>query len=325
MASHPASVHTRPHASESIGGAFWMFAAIVLGFTAAAVGLAAFLMWLDARGDSPSVATPAAATAPAAEHGAATDVHAHTTAAGLESFAGAAPENAADLAAAQKPYPAEMPALQAGPLAKFNLVLTDRTVEVAPGVKCSAWAWEGGAPGPVIHVQQGQTVQITLTNKGAIPHWIDYHAARIAPNAAFKDVMPGEAFTFRFKANDPGVYMYHCGTKPVLMHIANGMYGHHRGPRPAPASGGPNTCRRERVVQNTDGLKAPAEFNMTKAHARQPDWMTFNGYAGNTSPTRWSRTRASSSASGSLTPGPPSTPTSTSWARSLTPRTRSGT
>ena len=236
MASHPASVHTRPHASESIGGAFWMFAAIVLGFTAAAVGLAAFLMWLDARGDSPSVATPAAATAPAAEHGAATDVHAHTTAAGLESFAGAAPENAADLAAAHKPYPAEMPALQAGPLAKFNLVLTDRTVEVAPGVKYSAWAWEGGAPGPVIHVQQGQTVQITLTNKGAIPHSIDFHAARIAPNAAFKDYAGRRSPPLAGERS--GRLLYHCGTKPVLMHIANGMYGaSSSSPRPASCLG----------------------------------------------------------------------------------------
>ena len=37
--------------------------------------------------------------------------------------------------------------------------------------------------------------------------------------------MPGKSFTFRFKRDDPGVFMYHCGTKPVLMHIANGMYG----------------------------------------------------------------------------------------------------
>ncbi len=100
-----------------------------------------------------------------------------------------------------------MPALQAGPLAKFDLALTDRTVEVAPGIKYSAWAWEGGAPGPVLHVRQGQTIQITLTNKGAIPHSIDFHAARIAPNEAFRDVMPGESFTFRFTANDPGVFM----------------------------------------------------------------------------------------------------------------------
>jgi nitrite reductase (NO-forming) len=283
-ASHSASLQTRPRASDSIGGAFWMFAAIVLGFTAAAVGLAAFLMWLDARGESQSVATPAAVEAPAAgPQGAGADVHAHTTAAGLESFAGAAPENAQDLAAGHKPYPAEMPALQAGSVANFKLVLTDRTVEVAPGVKYSAWAWEGGAPGPVLHVQEGQTVQITLTNNGAIPHSIDFHAARIAPNVAFKDVMPGESFSFHFKANDPGVYMYHCGTKPVLMHIANGMYG---AIVVEPKAGVLPAADRNYVLvasewyMNTDGLKAPAEFNMTKAHARQPDWMTFNGYAG---------------------------------------------
>src|SRR5687767_15400136 len=65
---------------------------------------------------------------------------------------------------------------------------------------------------------------MTLKNGGAIPHSIDFHAARIAPNKALKDVAPGESFTFRFKADDPGVFMYHCGTKPVLAHIANGMY-----------------------------------------------------------------------------------------------------
>ncbi len=283
MASHPASVHTQPRASESIAGAFWMFAAIAIGFTAAVVGFFALLMWLDAR--DARDATPAVATAHAHEAApaAGTDVHAHTTAAGLESYAGAAPANAEELAAAHKPYPAEMPALQAGALAKFDLALTDRTVEVAPGVKYSAWAWEGGAPGPVLHVQEGQMVQITLTNKGAIPHSIDFHAARIAPNVAFKDVMPGESFTFRFKANDSGVFMYHCGTKPVLMHIANGMYG---AIVVEPKEGVLPTADKNYVLvasewyMNGDGLKAPAEFNMTKAHARQPDWMTFNGYAG---------------------------------------------
>jgi nitrite reductase (NO-forming) len=31
---------------------------------------------------------------------------------------------------------------------------------------------------------------------------------------------------------------------------------------------------------SSDGLKTPAQFNMDKARARTPDWMTFNGYAG---------------------------------------------
>jgi nitrite reductase (NO-forming) len=128
-----------------------------------------------------------------------------------------------DIAMKHAAFPAQLPAAPAGAVAKYNLVLKDITVQIAPGIKYAAWAWAGGAPGPVIHVRQGQTVDITLTNKGAIPHSIDFHAARVAPNIYCRDVNPGESFHFRFKANDPGVFMYHCGTKPVLMHIANGM------------------------------------------------------------------------------------------------------
>jgi nitrite reductase (NO-forming) len=181
-----------------------------------------------------------------------------------------------------KAYPADLPALQTGPVAHFDLVLSDITVQIAPGVKYSAWAWAGGAPGPVVHVRQGQTVDITLTNKGAIPHSVDFHAARLAPNLYFRDVNPGESFHFRFKANDPGVFMYHCGTKPVLMHIANGMYG---AIVVEPKAGVlPHADKNYVLVASewyldSGGLKKPAQFNVTKAH-RQPDWMTFNGYSG---------------------------------------------
>ncbi len=161
--------------------------------------------------------------------------------------------------------------------------LTDLTVQIAPGVKYSAWAWAGGAPGPVIHVHQGQMVKITLTNKGAIPHSVDFHAARVAPDKAFTDVMPGQSVSYMFRANDPGVFMYHCGTKPVLMHIANGMYG---AIVVEPRAGMLPKADRDYVLVasewylSSNGLDEPAVFDMAKAHARQPDWMTFNGYAG---------------------------------------------
>jgi nitrite reductase (NO-forming) len=131
-------------------------------------------------------------------------------------------------------------------------------------------------------VRQGQLVKITLTNLGAIPHSIDFHAARIAPNVAFGDVFPGKSVSYTFLANDPGVFMYHCGTKPVLMHIANGMYGAIVvEPKPGVL---PKADREYVLVASewylaSDGLKQPAQFNMEKAHARIPDWMTFNGYA----------------------------------------------
>ena len=188
---------------------------MLLGILVAVLGFFALMMWADARQSRDAAAQ---ASTPAG--------HDHNVALPLNSFAGVVPENAAELAAAHKPYDAKLPPLRAGDLVKVHMTLKDITVEIAPGVKYNTWAFDGhGAPGPVVHVREGQTVEMTLTNGGAIPHSIDFHAARIAPNKAFRDVAPGESFTFRFKASDPGVFMYHCGTKPVLAHIANGMYG----------------------------------------------------------------------------------------------------
>ena len=79
------------------------------------------------------------------------------------------------------------------------------TVQIAPGVKYNTWSFSGhGAPGPILHVRQGQLVKMTLTNGGTIPHSIDFHAARIAPNLAFRDVDPGKSFSFQFRAERPG-------------------------------------------------------------------------------------------------------------------------
>jgi nitrite reductase (NO-forming) len=143
-------------------------------------------------------------------------------------------------------------------------------------------AFDGhGAPGPIVHVRQGQTVEMTLRNAGTIAHSIDFHAARIAPNVAFRDVMPGESFTFRFKVRDPGVFMYHCGTKPVLAHIANGMYGAIvvDPSTPLPKADNEYVLVASEWYLNGDGIQAPASLDMAKARAMTPDWTTFNGYA----------------------------------------------
>jgi nitrite reductase (NO-forming) len=231
------------------------------------------MMWTDAR-DSRTEASAAPAAKPMD--------HAQMGAMPLNSFAGVVPPNAQALAEAHKAYDATLPPAQAGPVAKIHMTLKDMTVQIAPGVKYNTWSFSGhGAPGPIVHVRQGQTVEMTLTNGGAIPHSIDFHAARIAPNIAFRDVNPGESFTFRFRANDPGVFMYHCGTKPVLMHIANGMYGAIvvTPTKPLPKADKDYVLVASEWYMTTDGLKEPATFDMAKAHAMAPDWTTFNGYA----------------------------------------------
>jgi nitrite reductase (NO-forming) len=270
----------RPRTSETSSGAFWMVATVLLGLTAAVVGFFALMMWADARDSREAAAQPApASTTAAGAHNHATD---HNTALPLNSFAGVVPENAVELAEAHKAYDATLPPVPAGDLVKIQMTLKDMVVEVAPGVKYNTWAFDGhGAPGPVIHVREGQTVEMTLKNGGTIPHSIDFHAARIAPNIAFRDVAPGDGFTFRFKATDAGAFMYHCGTKPVLAHIANGMYGAIivDPATPLPKVDNEYVLIASEWYLNGDGIKQPASLDINKARAMMPDWTTFNGYA----------------------------------------------
>ncbi len=267
--------HGRGTKDSGLAGAV----AAMLGILVAVLGFFALMMWVDAR-HARDDADRAAASASGAQSMPGMDMSSTGT---LTSYAGAAPANADALATAHKPYSAALAAAPAGPVADVNLKLTDLTIQIAPGVKYSAWAWAGGAPGPIIHVRQGQLVKITLTNNGAIPHSVDFHAARIAPDKAFTDVMPGQSVSYTFRANDPGVFMYHCGTKPVLMHIANGMYGAIVVEPPAgvlPKADENYVLVASEWYLSSNGLDKPAVFDMAKAHARQPDWMTFNGYAG---------------------------------------------
>jgi nitrite reductase (NO-forming) len=264
-------------------GATAKIVALMLGIALPAV--LGFALWSamsaqKARDDAQKLSTGAPAETTAST-GASHD-HAATAAVASPSFAGVAPENAETIATAHKPFPATLPAIPAGPIVSVNLTLKDVVHEIAPGIKYNAWAFEGGAPGPVIHARQGQTVKITLTNGGAIPHSVDFHAARIAPNRAFRDVAPGKSLTYTFKAKDAGVFMYHCGTKPVLAHIANGMYG---AIVVEPATPLPKADREYVLVSsewylNGDGLTKPASYDQAKAHAIAPDWATWNGYAG---------------------------------------------
>src|SRR5438093_9787090 len=251
----------------------------------AAAGLLLFVAALVAaeratRGDAD--AQPAASTVTSTDSMAGMDMTANTKGS-LTSYAGASPENADQLAAAHVPYPAALQPAPAGDTVKVHMTLKDVNVQIAPGITYAAWGFDGGAPGPVVHVRQGQTVEMTLTNGGAIPHSIDFHAARIAPNEAFTDVMPGASFRFSFKANDPGVFMYHCGTKPVLAYIANGMYGAIVVVDPVPAL--PKADREYVLVASewyldSPGLTKPSQLDFDKAREMMPDWVTFNGYAG---------------------------------------------
>jgi len=123
------------------------------------------------------------------------------------------------------PVAAQLPPVEPGRLHKIRLEMKHASITIAPGVKYAAWTFGGGVPGPAIHVRQGDVVDFTLVNGANIPHSMDFHAAEIAPSKYYVNVMPGDSLHYRFTAHVPGAFMYHCGTAPVAMHIANGMYG----------------------------------------------------------------------------------------------------
>ena len=194
MSSHPATIPA-PRREEGSGGASagWKVVVLLLGIAVGVLAIAAVAA-VQAADEARDEAGSAEAASPA------TAVHDHSATASatasqslpLQSFAGATGANADALAKAHVAYDATLPAVPAGDLVKIHMTLKDMVVEIAPGVKYNTWAFDGhGAPGPILHVRQGQTVQMTLTNGGTIPHSIDFHAARIAPNHAFTDVAPG--------------------------------------------------------------------------------------------------------------------------------------
>jgi nitrite reductase (NO-forming) len=90
------------------------------------------------------------------------------------------------------------------------------------------WTFNGTVPGPFQRVRVGDTVEVTLRNHedSWFAHNVDFHATTgPGGGAEVTTAFPGEGRHFRFKALNPGLYVYHCAVPPVAMHIANGMYG----------------------------------------------------------------------------------------------------
>ncbi len=114
-----------------------------------------------------------------------------------------------------------------GRVVNVALEAVETTQVVAPDVRYHTWTFGGTVPGPVIRVHVGDTVHFSLTNKSTLgmDHSIDFHAAQMPWDTNYQAVAPGKTLTFDWVARFPGVFMYHCGTPPVLAHIANGMYG----------------------------------------------------------------------------------------------------
>ncbi|MCD6681321.1 MAG: multicopper oxidase domain-containing protein [Burkholderiaceae bacterium] len=175
---------------------------------------------------------------------------------------------------------ARLPPLTDGPSVDVTIESTDKTVAIANGVEYQAWTFGDEVPGPVIHVRQGQTVNVTYVNRGTMEHSLDFHAAITPPDLHYVDLKPGEKVTYSFVADVAGAFVYHCGTAPVLLHMASGMYGaiivEPATPLP-PAAESYVIVQSEWYTQQISGqLMGP---NYEKMLAEHPDEVVFNGVA----------------------------------------------
>jgi nitrite reductase (NO-forming) len=172
------------------------------------------------------------------------------------------------------------PLLGTGNSVDLHLVVTDESVTIANGVEYQAWTYNGTVPGPIIHVRQGQTVNVTLTNHGNMKHSIDFHAAETEPNLNYIDVEPNKSLKFSFVANVAGAFIYHCETQPILLHVGNGMYGalivDPATPLP-PADESFVILQSEWYTQQASGHLMTANYD--RMMAERPDEVVFNGVA----------------------------------------------
>jgi nitrite reductase (NO-forming) len=181
----------------------------------------------------------------------------------------------------------EAPIPQRGPtLVKYEVETREVTALMDDGVAYTYWTFGNTVPGPMLRVRQGDTVELTLKNapESKLAHSIDLHAVT-GPGGGAKvtQVAPGESATFRFKALNPGVYVYHCATPLVPHHIASGMYGLIV---VEPTEGLPAVDHEFYVMQGDFYLDGDREekglhdFAMKEMTDEHPNYVVFNGSVG---------------------------------------------
>jgi nitrite reductase (NO-forming) len=185
--------------------------------------------------------------------------------------------------------PADLPA-PLGPGAPRTVAVELEAVELigklANETTYNYWTFNGKVPGPFLRVRVGDTVELTLKNRESsrMIHSIDLHAVTgPGGGAVMTQTPPGETKSFRFKALNPGLYVYHCATPMVANHITSGMYGLIL---VEPPGGLPKVDHEFYVMQGelyTDrpfGQPGHDEFSVEKLLGERPEYFVFNGAVG---------------------------------------------
>ncbi len=137
-------------------------------------------------------------------------------------------EKVADIGGDPTNVPIEAQKPDADGIVRISLRAQEVISQVTPGVYFNYWTYNKQVPGPMLRIKEGDTVEISLTNDSSSlhDHSIDLHAVTgPGGGATLTQVMPGETKVFKFKALNPGLYIYHCATPNVSTHNSHGQYG----------------------------------------------------------------------------------------------------
>ncbi|HWE43708.1 MAG TPA: copper-containing nitrite reductase [Gemmatimonadaceae bacterium] len=167
-----------------------------------------------------------------------------------------------------------------------NLEVIEKPMRLADSVEYTMWTFGGSVPGSFIRVREGDLVEFHLRNaaNSTMPHNIDLHAVTGPGGGARASLtVPGGESVFSFTAMNPGLFVYHCATSPVPMHMANGMYGMIL---VEPKEGLPKVDREFYVMQSEFYTKGKygehgmQTLDMDKGIDEKPTYVVFNGAVG---------------------------------------------
>lgn len=176
-----------------------------------------------------------------------------------------------------KAHDARAPRSQAaGTVHRHTLRVSEITAQVGAGVTQKRMTYNGGVPGPVLRGQVGDRFEITLVNDGTMSHSIDFHAGVLAPDKPMRSISPGQSLQYNFTATRSGIWLYHCSTAPMSVHLAAGMHGAVIIDPP-----GLSQVDHEFVLIQSEIYLGPegGSTDEAKVAAKTPDLMAFNGMA----------------------------------------------
>jgi FtsP/CotA-like multicopper oxidase with cupredoxin domain len=113
---------------------------------------------------------------------------------------------------------------------ELTITAKESILNVSKYYSTPVWTYGGTTPGTEIRVQEGNTLRVHLKNELPEPTTIHWHGIPLpnpmdgVPGVTQNAVQPGQSFTYEFKVNHPGTYLYHSHQQSAIQ-VDKGLFG----------------------------------------------------------------------------------------------------